>query len=115
MIKHASEIFRLPSANQNNQLSSTIYLKENKTQTAVKLQCLVMLEESKQHQDGRSNIIKFHNNEFHTAITDEDLGRIKDMSKKYGSNFLIKIQGGAPREVFWKVNATMHPFLKNYL
>lgn len=40
---------------------------------------------------------------------DEDLGRIEDMSKKYGSNFLIEIQG-APGDVFWKVNATMQPF-----
>lgn len=74
-----------------------------------------MLEESKDHQERIGNINEFYNNEFHTAIIDEDLGRIEDMSKKYGSNFLIKIQGGTSREVFWKVNATMHPFLLNYL
>lgn len=71
-----------------------------------------MLEESKEHQDRSGHIIKFYNNEFYTAIMDEDLGRIEDMSKKYGSNFLINIQDGAPGEVFWKVNAKVQHFFK---
>ncbi|XP_054454767.1 ankyrin repeat domain-containing protein 61-like [Anoplopoma fimbria] len=66
-----------------------------------------MLEESKEHEDRSSNIVKFPNNEFYTAIIDEDLGRIEDMSKKYGSNFLIETQGGSPGEVLWKGLATL--------
>ncbi|XP_051273721.1 ankyrin repeat domain-containing protein 61 isoform X2 [Dicentrarchus labrax] len=61
-----------------------------------------MLEESKERQDMSDNINKFHNNEFYSAIMDEDSERIEDMSKKYGSNFLIKIQNGAPGKVSWK-------------
>lgn len=60
-----------------------------------------------QSQDRSGNITTLYNNEFYTAIMDEDLERIEDMSKKYGSNFLIKIKDGAPGKVFWKVNATM--------
>lgn len=74
-----------------------------------------MLEQSKEHQDRSSNIIKFYNNEFYTAIMDEDLGRIEDMSKKHGSDFLIKVQDTAPGEDFWKVNAIMQPFKKKKL
>lgn len=74
-----------------------------------------MLEENREHEDRSGNIIKFHNNEFYTAIMDEDLGRIEDMSNKYGSNFVIEMQDGAPGEVFWKVNVTMQLFFNNYL
>lgn len=66
-----------------------------------------MLEGSKEHQERSGKIIKFQNDEFYTAIMDEDLGRIEDMSKKYGSNFVNKIQDEAPGELFWKVNATI--------
>lgn len=55
-----------------------------------------------QSQDRSGNITTLYNNEFYTAIMDEDLERIEDMSKKYGSNFLIKIKDGAPGKVFWK-------------
>ncbi|KAF1374094.1 hypothetical protein PFLUV_G00245680 [Perca fluviatilis] len=65
-----------------------------------------MLEESKEHGDRSGNTVKFLNNEFYTGIMDEDLGHIGDMSKKYGSNFLIEIQG-APGDVFWKGLATL--------
>nr|XP_033467600.1 ankyrin repeat domain-containing protein 61-like [Epinephelus lanceolatus] len=61
-----------------------------------------MLEGSKEREGRSGDIVMFHNNDFYTAIMDQDLGRIEDMSKKYGSNFLIEIQGGAPGEVFWK-------------
>ncbi|XP_070847576.1 ankyrin repeat domain-containing protein 61-like [Chaetodon trifascialis] len=61
-----------------------------------------MLEESEEHQDRCGNIIKIHSNEFYTAIMDEDVGRIQDISKKHGSNFLIRIKDDAPREVLWK-------------
>lgn len=75
-----------------------------------------MLEQSKEHQDRSGNVIKFYNNEFYTAIMDEDLGRIDDMSEKHGSNFLIKVRDTAPGEDFWKVNAIMQTFKKtNYL
>lgn len=70
-----------------------------------------MLKKSKERQDRCGNVIKLYNNEFYTAILDEDLGRIEDITKQYGSNFLIEVQEGAPGEVFWKVNATMQPFL----
>ncbi|XP_074475414.1 ankyrin repeat domain-containing protein 61-like [Sebastes fasciatus] len=66
-----------------------------------------MLEESKEREDRSAKFIKFLNTECYTAIMDEDLGRIEDMSKKYGRNFLIEIQGGAPGEVFWKGPATL--------
>ncbi|XP_040922857.1 ankyrin repeat domain-containing protein 61-like [Toxotes jaculatrix] len=61
-----------------------------------------MLEEQKEDEDRSSNIIKIRNNEFYTAIMDEDLGRIEDVSKMYGSNFLIQVHDGAPGKVFWK-------------
>lgn len=67
-----------------------------------------MLEGREEHQDRSSN--KFHGNEFYNAIRDEDLGRMGEMTKKYGSNYLLKIQDSAPPEVFCKVNATMQPF-----
>lgn len=66
-----------------------------------------MFEESKECEDRSGNVIKSQDTEFYTAIMDEDLGRTRDMSKKYGSNFLIKIQDSAPGKVFWKVNATI--------
>ncbi|XP_042364001.1 ankyrin repeat domain-containing protein 61-like [Plectropomus leopardus] len=61
-----------------------------------------MSEESGEHEEKSTNTVNFHNYEFYTAIMDQDVARIQDMSKKYGSNFLFEIQGGAPREVFWK-------------
>ncbi|XP_070707822.1 ankyrin repeat domain-containing protein 61-like [Pempheris klunzingeri] len=61
-----------------------------------------MLKGKKEHQDRSRNIIKFQYNEFYTAIMDEDLGRIEDMSKKYGSSFLIKIQDSVSGQVSWK-------------
>ncbi|KAG8009053.1 Ankyrin repeat domain-containing protein 61 [Nibea albiflora] len=67
-----------------------------------------MLKKSEELQDRSGNVIKLHNNEFYTAILDEDLGRIEDITKKYGSNFLIKVQDGAPGGVFWKGHA-IHP------
>ncbi|KAM4524025.1 ankyrin repeat domain-containing protein 61-like [Odontesthes bonariensis] len=65
-----------------------------------------MLELRKEHPGKRGNI-NFYNNEFYTAIMDQDLERIEDMSNKYGSNCRIEIQGGAPGEVFWKGFATL--------
>jgi len=65
-----------------------------------------MLEESEECEDRSSNVGKFPDNEFYTAIMDQDSGRIEDKSKKHGSNFLIEI-GGSSGEVLWKVNATM--------
>ncbi|XP_044193731.1 ankyrin repeat domain-containing protein 61-like isoform X1 [Thunnus albacares] len=61
-----------------------------------------MLEEDKASEDRSANITMLYNNEFYTAIMDEDLRCIEDMSKKYGSNFLIKIKDGAPGKVFLK-------------
>lgn len=61
-----------------------------------------MLEECEQHRDGSGNI-KFYNNDFYTAILNEDLGLIEDMSKKHGTNVLIKVQDTAPGEDLWKV------------
>ncbi|XP_034716562.1 ankyrin repeat domain-containing protein 61-like isoform X2 [Etheostoma cragini] len=65
-----------------------------------------MLEESKGHGDKSGNTVKFLNNEFYTGIIDEDSGCIEDMSKTYGSNFLIMIQG-TPGDVFWKGLTTL--------
>lgn len=65
---------------------------------------------AEQHQEWSGNIVKYRNTEFYSVIMDEDLGRIVDMSKKYGSEFLIKTQDGATTEVFWKVNAITQPF-----
>lgn len=75
-----------------------------------------MFDESTEHQVKSANIIKFYNSEIYTAIVDEDLGRIEDMSKKHGSNVLLKVRDTAPGEDFQKVNAILQPFLKkNYL
>uniref|UniRef100_UPI003AAAF28D ankyrin repeat domain-containing protein 61-like n=1 Tax=Centroberyx gerrardi TaxID=166262 RepID=UPI003AAAF28D len=61
-----------------------------------------MLEESEESEDRNCNITTFHDNEFYVAIMDEDLGRIDDMSRKHGSNFLIKIRDGGPIKVMHK-------------
>lgn len=45
---------------------------------------------------------KFYNQEFYTAIMDEDVARIEDLSNKYGSNFLIRVLDTAPGDL-WKV------------
>lgn len=37
----------------------------------------------------------FYNHEFYTAIMDEDLGRIKELTKKHGSNFSILVKDTA--------------------
>ncbi|XP_056286692.1 ankyrin repeat domain-containing protein 61-like [Pseudoliparis swirei] len=65
-----------------------------------------MLEESEECEDRSSNVGKFPDNEFYTAIMDQDSGRIEDKSKKHGSNFLIEI-GGSSGEVLWKGLATL--------
>ncbi|XP_069012051.1 ankyrin repeat domain-containing protein 61-like [Embiotoca jacksoni] len=75
---------------------------DRKAQTEVNLRCLIMVEEHKGRLNKRSNIIKFYNNEFYDAILDEDLGQIQNMTKKYGSNFLFKIQAGASGDSCWK-------------
>ncbi|KAI3364968.1 hypothetical protein L3Q82_001133 [Scortum barcoo] len=67
-----------------------------------------MLEESKEHENESSNIIKFCNNDFYTAIMDEDLGRIEDISSIYGINSVIKIQDGTPGQLFRKVEGESH-------
>nr|XP_019938817.1 PREDICTED: ankyrin repeat domain-containing protein 61 isoform X1 [Paralichthys olivaceus] len=61
-----------------------------------------MLEEQSKHEERSSNMIKFHNNEFYTAIMDEDVARIEDVSKKHGSNLPIQVQVGEPGNIFWK-------------
>uniref|UniRef100_A0A3Q3EZE0 Ankyrin repeat domain 61 n=1 Tax=Labrus bergylta TaxID=56723 RepID=A0A3Q3EZE0_9LABR len=53
-----------------------------------------MLMGKEEHDDGRANPVKFHNDEFYNAIMDEDLGRIEGMSREYGSNTLIQMQQG---------------------
>lgn len=70
-----------------------------------------MLAGSKEYEDRSGEIVKFYKNEFYDAIMDEDVGRLEDMSKKYGSNFDIEKQGGAPGGAVWKVNVTMQTFL----
>lgn len=45
---------------------------------------------------------KFYDHEFYTAIMNEDLGRIEDLTKKYGSNFSITLQDTANGDL-WKV------------
>lgn len=49
------------------------------------------------------NITTDHNNDFYAAIMDEDVGRIEELSKTYGSNYFIEIHGVSKRKVFWKV------------
>ncbi|XP_072230201.1 ankyrin repeat domain-containing protein 61-like [Leuresthes tenuis] len=69
---------------------------------------MAMLQLHKEHPDKGGRIINLYNNEFYTAIMDQDLERIEDMSKKYGSNCQIEIQGDAPGEVFWKATLPLH-------
>lgn len=45
---------------------------------------------------------KFYNREFYTAIMDEDVDHIEDLTNKYGSNFLICVLDTAPGDL-WKV------------
>ncbi|XP_062234750.1 ankyrin repeat domain-containing protein 61-like [Platichthys flesus] len=61
-----------------------------------------MLEEQRDHEDTSSNMITIHNNEFYTAIMDEDVGSIEDMAKKHGRNLPIQVQVGEPGNIFWK-------------
>lgn len=49
-----------------------------------------------------SRMKKFYNHEFYTAIMDEDLGQIEDLTKKHGSNFPIPVQDTAYGDL-WKV------------
>lgn len=70
-----------------------------------------MLEEDKNSEEGRGNVTVSYNNEFHTAVMEEDLRCIEEMSKKYGSNALIKAKDCSPGKVFLKVNATMPTLL----
>ncbi|XP_068161193.1 ankyrin repeat domain-containing protein 61-like [Antennarius striatus] len=53
-----------------------------------------MAEESEGRQERSCNITKSHNNEFCTAIMDEDLGAIQDLSKMYVSRCRIEIKKG---------------------
>lgn len=59
-----------------------------------------MLDEHNEYLDKRGNISKFYNNEFYTAIMEEDLQRIEELIEKHGSNFLIEIR--VAKEAFWK-------------
>ncbi|XP_033181645.1 ankyrin repeat domain-containing protein 61-like isoform X2 [Mastacembelus armatus] len=61
-----------------------------------------MMEDNKGHEERSGKTIMLHNNGFYAAIIHEDTGRIEEMSKKYGSNFLIELPDGAPGKVFWK-------------
>lgn len=49
-----------------------------------------------------SRMKRFYNHEFYTAIMDENLGHIEDLTKKHGSNFLIPVQETAHGDL-WKV------------
>lgn len=67
-----------------------------------------MLEGREAYQNRSCNTSKFDDREFYNAIRDEDLGRMEEMTKKYGSNYLLKMQ--ETPGVFCKVNATTQPF-----
>ncbi|XP_036937573.1 ankyrin repeat domain-containing protein 61-like isoform X1 [Acanthopagrus latus] len=51
-----------------------------------------MLEGREAYQNRSCNTSKFDDREFYNAIRDEDLGRMEEMTKKYGSNYLLKMQ-----------------------
>lgn len=72
---------------------------------------LLMLKKDEESEERSSNIAMAHNNEFYTAIMEEDLTCIEDMSKKYGSNVLIQVKDGAHGKVFLKVKTTMQKLL----
>lgn len=61
-----------------------------------------MLKRHETHTGRRGSIIKFCSHEFYTAIMEEDVKSIEGLSKKYGSNSLIEIQGNASGDIFWK-------------
>lgn len=62
-------------------------------------------------------MMKFYNHEFYTAIMNEDLDHIEDLTNKHGSNVLIPILDTAPGS-FRKVKKTPNkkkcslPFIK---
>lgn len=57
---------------------------------------------------------KFYNQEFYTAIMDEDVDHIEDLTNKYGSNFLICVLDTAPGDL-WKVKEHFSSFYKNVI
>ncbi|XP_062298935.1 ankyrin repeat domain-containing protein 61-like [Scomber scombrus] len=61
-----------------------------------------MLEEDKNSEERSGNITMSYDNEFHTAVMEEDLRCIEEMSKKYGSNVLIQVKDCSPGKVFLK-------------
>lgn len=65
------------------------------------LQYSVMMEEQRKKTDNRGNNFNY---EFYKVIRNEDLESIEVMSKKYGSNVLIDVQGYLSGRVFWKVS-----------
>uniref|UniRef100_A0A673AIF5 Uncharacterized protein n=2 Tax=Sphaeramia orbicularis TaxID=375764 RepID=A0A673AIF5_9TELE len=54
------------------------------------------------------NITTDHNNDFYAAIMDEDVGRIEELSKTYGSNYFIEIHSISKRKIFLK-GISMYP------
>lgn len=51
----------------------------------------------------------YHDHEFYTAVMNEDLGRIEDLTKKYGSNFSMALQNTANGDL-WKVKKSFTAF-----
>ncbi|XP_058476759.1 ankyrin repeat domain-containing protein 61-like [Solea solea] len=60
-----------------------------------------MLEEQEEHDNRSDNHIHF-DDEFYSAIMDEDLERIEDLSEKHGSNICIQVRRGARGRIFFK-------------
>ncbi|XP_041829573.1 ankyrin repeat domain-containing protein 61-like [Melanotaenia boesemani] len=69
------------------------------------LQYSVMMEEQRKKTDNRGNNFNY---EFYKVIRNEDLESIEVMSKQYGSNVLIDVQGYLSGRVFWK-GCTSYP------
>lgn len=72
-----------------------------------------VMEEQPERTDTRRNAANFDTGEFYTAVVNQDVGRILEMSRKYGSNSPIEIQGVEAGGVFCKVNTTVKTLKKN--
>ncbi|KAF7663104.1 hypothetical protein LDENG_00219310 [Lucifuga dentata] len=66
-----------------------------------------MSEESEESENSGGNNTKFQSDDFYTAIMEEDLGRIEELFKLYGSNFLIKIKDGVSGQILQKATTTI--------
>lgn len=67
-----------------------------------------MQEEGEEREEEKGDISTPHNHEFYHAVKDEDVERMEDFTKKYGSNCLIQMQQSIPGGESCKVTLLLH-------